>query len=185
MLLTIDQAVETLRLGAIIAYPTEGVYGLGVDAQNRSAVLTLLALKKRSIEKGLIVVVDSLETIAHWILPLSLQEQERVLSVNSDGVRNTWLLPTRQGCPYYLTGGRNTLAVRISNHTVLQSLCRAFGGPIVSTSANIAGATILANPEAIISQFKGSIGGVLKGELGGLSKPTTIMSLKSNEVVRH
>ncbi len=185
MILTQDEAVEALKAGGIIAYPTEGVYGLGVDASNREAVFSLLKLKKRPVEKGLIVVVNDLDQVIQWIKKLDVDQKNRILQRNDEGFRATWTIPANEKAPDYLTGGRSEIAVRVTTHPELKELCRRFGSPIVSTSANISGEESLSTIDEIIGKFNGKINGVLGGALGGASKPSQIISLSTHTILRY
>ena len=127
------QAAVRLRNGAVILHATEGVWGLACDAFDRAAVARLLSLKQRAVSKGLIVIGAS---EADFELELSaLAPGERAAVSNSWPGPVTWLVPN-QRFPYWITGGRSTVAVRVSGHPQACALCAEFGGPLVSTSAN-------------------------------------------------
>src|SRR5512143_218632 len=131
------EAVRVLHHGGLIAYPTEAVYGLGCDPRNADAVLRLLNLKQRPWQKGLILIAADLAQLDPYLLPLDEMMRARVVPTWPGP--NTWLLPARVETPHWLRGEHDTLAVRVTAHPVAAALCRAFGGPIVSTSANLAG----------------------------------------------
>lgn len=179
--LTPDQAAIVLRQGALIAYPTEGVYGLGCDPFNEAAVRRLLALKKRPMEKGLILVAAEMAQI----LPL----------VRFDGIDRsqvevhwpgpvTWTLPATETVPEWIRGRFDTVAVRISAHPVVQALCRAFGGAVVSTSANPAGQSPAMNCDQVASYFGDQLAGCVLGELGGQAGPTPIFDARTGQQLR-
>ena len=86
----------------------------------------------------------------------------------------TWVLPARAETPDLLTGGRNTLAVRITDHAISRELCKQAGGPLISTSANRAGHPPLMNARSVRLALGGEIAFVLAGPLGGLEQPTAI-----------
>ncbi len=191
----IQRAVKALRAGGVIAYPTEAVWGLGCDPHNLSALLTLLELKQRELEKGVILVaadIAQFEPLLHDITATQRQQLE-----DSWPGPNTWLVPTT-AAPAWITGGRDTIALRVSDHPVVQKLCRAFGGPIVSTSANPSGQRPAVSRLDIERYFHCSSHSlrhnqnsfaaghvtVVPGNLGGLKRPTTIRELCSGAVLR-
>lgn len=131
------RAVELLRAGEIIAYPTEAVFGLGVDPHNQTAIQKLLAIKHRHSAQGLIVVAANLEQLDDWIDAAYIARhfpQIQATAIHQRAV--TWCVPCRETCNPFLTGTHPTLAIRISAHPQIIALCNAFAGGIVSTSAN-------------------------------------------------
>ena len=129
-------AVRSLRAGGIVLHATEGVWGLACDPFSKSAVGRLLALKNRQPEKGLIVIGAQPEVFQPELVTLS-EAQQQAVSASWPGAV-TWLLPS-QRFPHWITGGRLNVAVRVPGHEQSRALSRAFGGPLVSTSANYAG----------------------------------------------
>lgn len=129
--------VTALRSGGVIAYPTEAVWGLGCDPDNDEAVAHLLRLKQRDPAKGLILVAGSIAQFAPWLegLPLELHAP---LAASWPGP-NTWLVPDNGRTHALVRGAHDSVALRVSDHPGVIELCEAFGGPIVSTSANRAG----------------------------------------------
>jgi len=178
----VSQAARCIRRGGIVAYPTEAVFGLGCDPANPRAVMRLLAIKQRPVEKGLILVAASLQQLQPWIAPLSRRQLQRL--ERSWPGPHTWLVAAAEHCPDWLTGGRDTLAVRVSAHPVVQRLCLAAGRALVSTSANPAGKTPARSRLQIRLRFPTGIDDYLPGELGGLQQPTRIRDLETGRVIR-
>ncbi|HEY0719815.1 MAG TPA: Sua5/YciO/YrdC/YwlC family protein, partial [Gammaproteobacteria bacterium] len=141
------EAVRVLHDGGLIAYPTEAVYGLGCDPLNADAVLRLLELKQRPWQKGLILIAAEQTQLEPYLLPLDSAMLARVAPTWPGPY--TWLLPARDETPWWLRGEHDTLAVRVTAHPVAAALCRAFGGPIISTSANLAGKAPATSPLAV------------------------------------
>lgn len=128
---------NTMRLGGCIAYPTEGVWGLGCDPEDALAVQRILLLKQRPVEKGLILVSASIEdfsTIIDGLAPSIIAKMHA-----SWPGPTTWVVPHNGLVPAHISGGRNSVAIRVSAHPVVAGLSKAFGGPLVSTSANPTG----------------------------------------------
>ena len=130
-------AVAALRRGGIIAYPTEGVWGLGCDPDDERSLNALIALKGRASEKGLILIAGDIRQLAAWLEGVDDDAMAR-LAASWPGP-NTCLIPDTGRAAPLLRGSHSTLAVRVSDHPLVQALCAAWGGPLVSTSANRAG----------------------------------------------
>ncbi len=183
-LLSYDEAASALQNGEVIAYPTEGVYGLAADAMNESAVRRLLAIKQRASSKGFIVMSASLEKLYSLIEPLNPVEVAEILESYRGGFRYTWIVPAKESVPYYLRGDFSTLAIRVTNHPDALALCERMSVGVVSTSANLHQEAPLMSPDAIMEVFGIEIAGVMIGEVGGLSSPTRIVNLKTKAIVR-
>lgn len=172
--------VRKLRRGAILAYPTEAVYGLGCDPLNQNAVLRLLRLKQRPASKGLILAAADLEQLAPY-LRLDAGIIERCSATWPGPV--TWVIPAQNWVPAWLTGEHRSLAVRVSAHPCVRQLCERFGGPIVSSSANPGGkAPALTALQARI-YFGGEIV-IFTGATEGLKTVTPIYDAISGEMLR-
>jgi len=180
---TLDACLVQLQQGAVIAYPTEAVFGLGCDPDSESAVTTLLALKKRPVAKGLILIAADYAQLLPYIDDdaLSDEQRKRMLAVWPGPV--TWVVPAREKTPRWLTGRFDSLAVRVSNHSDVQSLCREFGKPLVSTSANLTGLEPCRTAEEVHQQF-GPQFPVLTGMTGGRQNPSEIRDVVTGELIR-
>jgi L-threonylcarbamoyladenylate synthase len=171
-LLSIESATAKLRAGNVIAYPTEAVFGLGCDPLNEAAVRRVLSLKSRDVSKGLILIAGSIEQLEHWIAPPNEEEQAR-LRATWPG-HTTWILPRGPRVPDWICGQYDSVAVRVSNHQLCRDLCDAFGGPLVSTSANPVGAPPARSASEVEMYFGDFITGILAGPLGDQSGPSEI-----------
>lgn len=180
-LLDTSTAAGIILEGGIVAAPTEGVYGLSCDPWNESAVLRLLELKQRSIDKGLILVAGGLYQITSLVNHLDSQQQQKLAACWPGPV--TWLIPVPPGLPDWITGGQPTLALRVTDHPVMADLCRDSGKALVSTSANLAGEPPAMTPEEVSAAFP-KLDGIVAGELGGANRPTEIRDLSSGEIIR-
>lgn len=170
------RAVRALRDGELVLYPTEGVWGLGCDPENPDAVAALLALKQRSPDKGLIVIADSAEALAGYVA------DPADLGPSSPPV--TWVVAADPGCPEWLTGGRDTIAARVTRHPVAAALARAFGGAVVSTSANRAGRPAVRSAVRIDPRIRDGVAIKLGGQCGPLRGPTPIRDVASGDALR-
>jgi L-threonylcarbamoyladenylate synthase len=182
--LPIDEAIAHLRRGGVIAYPTEAVWGVGCDPADEATVLRLLALKQREIGKGLILVAAHLDQLRPWI-DLDTLPPQRVTEVQASWPGpHTWILPAAASAPRWITGDHDGIAVRVSAHPVVIALCEAFGGALVSTSANPAGAPPPASAEDLDPALLQAIDGLTVGETGGLARPTAIRDARTGRVLR-
>ena len=173
-------AARSLRAGSILAYPTEGVFGLGCDPDQPAALRRLLALKARRADKGLILLAADVSQLSRFMAPLTPAQREQLAASWPGPV--TWIVPARPGLDPLLTGGRATLAMRVTAHAPARALCRAFGGAIVSTSANRSGDLPARSPLAL----QRTLGPLpcLPGRLGGLAGPTAIFDLATGRCLR-
>lgn len=175
------QAHKALRDGGLIAYPTEAVWGLGCDPLNQAAVMRLLELKRRPVEKGLIVIASHFEDIEPWLQPLNEKIEERAYRTWPGPF--TWLWPATPAAPKWITGGSGKIAVRLTRQPVAQALCDAVG-PVVSTSANLSGQAPAKTLTEVRLRFGSRIDAVVPGALGRSARPTVIRDLLSGRTVR-
>lgn len=182
--LSIADAAARLRSGGVIVYPTEAVWGVGCDPFDETAVMRLLALKQRAVDKGLILVaasVDQFDGLLDW---------ERLPPDRAEAVYaswpgpHTWIVPTTGRVPHWITGAHDGVAARVSAHPVVVALCGAFGGPIVSTSANLAGAPPAFARSELDPAFLAGCDGIAEGETGGLAAPTGIVDARTGARLR-
>jgi L-threonylcarbamoyladenylate synthase len=179
-----EQAASALRAGGVILYPTEGVWGIGCDPFNEAAMRELLAIKQRPVEKGVILVAADLDQLRPC-LDLGALPAHRLAEVLSSWPGpHTWVMPASRQVPRWITGEHDSLAVRVSAHPTVAALCRAFGGPLVSTSANLSGQPAVARRADLDPQLLSRVAGVTEGETGGLTTPTPIRDARSGQSLR-
>ncbi|MCD6061487.1 MAG: threonylcarbamoyl-AMP synthase, partial [Moraxellaceae bacterium] len=174
-------AVHALQAGQVIAYPTEAVWGLGCDPFDEGAVRKVLELKQRSEAKGLIIIAADIAQIEPWLEALD-EVQKQAVRATWPGPY-TWIVPAPRA-PRWLRGEHASLAVRVSAHPGVQALCRAWGGPLVSTSANRSGHPPVPTPLALHREFGDGLGYILPGTLGGDAKPSEIRDAVTGVVLR-
>jgi L-threonylcarbamoyladenylate synthase len=178
----LNQAVTALKQGGILAYPTEAVWGLGCDPFNQQAVLKLLALKQRPMDKGLILIAANVEQVEPYLQLLSPLERQQV--VDSWPSPTTWVVPVSPDFPQWVRGEHLSVAIRVSAHPPVQALCSAFGGAIISTSANITGQPTALTAEQIVTIFADGIDYILPASLGGQKNPSQIRDARTGAVLR-
>lgn len=130
----LDQAVAKLRAGELVAMPTETVYGLAADARNEGAIARVFALKGRPSDRPLIVHLASARWLDRWAS--DVPEYARRLAEAFWPGPLTLVLPKHAHVSCSITGGQDTVAVRVPNHPIALALLEAFGDGLVAPSAN-------------------------------------------------
>ncbi|AFH94156.1 MULTISPECIES: L-threonylcarbamoyladenylate synthase type 1 TsaC [Providencia] len=179
----IENIIVSLNKGEVIAYPTEAVFGLGCDPDSEQAVNKLLELKQRPWEKGLILIADNYEQLKDYVDDSQLTDEQKQTMFASWPGPVTWVIPAKSSTPKWLTGRFDTLAVRVTDHGLVKELCREYGKPLVSTSANLSGQEPCRTTNEVLEQFKGSIP-VLDGMVGGRQNPSEIRDAKTGQLYR-
>jgi len=178
----IEQACQHLHAGDVIAYPTEAVFGLGCDPLNAVALERVIAVKGRANHKGFIVVAGREEQLADLILPLADPVASHIRATWPGPV--TWIVPAQSNIPDSLTGGRATIAVRVSAHPIIRSLCDCFGRAIVSTSANLSQEAELRTASEVRETFGASLQFIIDAPTGGSDTPSKIFEASTLKQLR-
>lgn len=181
---TLADALAALRRGGVIAYPTEGVWGLGCDPRNEMAVRRLLALKQRDVAKGLILIASSAAQLEAWVEMAALPEAQRVAVYASWPGPNTWIIPATTGAPRWISGDHDSIAVRVTAHPLVRALCDGFGGALVSTSANLGGKPSPRTRTELDPYIVDGVDVVTSGETLGRQQPSTIRDARSGQILR-
>lgn len=180
----IEDVVAALRRGGVVAYPTEAVWGLGCDPRDEAATLRLLAIKQREVDKGLILIAAEEAQLAPFIDMAALAAARRSEVRASWPGPHTWIVPAAANAPRWITGVHAGIAVRVSAHPLVVDLCKAFGGALVSTSANRAGEPAAHTIDALDPRIVDAVDAVAGGETGGLLRPTDIRDARTGAVLR-
>jgi L-threonylcarbamoyladenylate synthase len=130
----IDYAANLLRQGRLVAFPTETVYGLGADASNSDAVRRIFQAKGRPADHPLIVHIPSADSLNDWAL--TVPDAAKQLAARFWPGPLAMILNKRPEVPLIVTGGQQTVGLRMPDHPVALRLLRAFGGGIAAPSAN-------------------------------------------------
>jgi L-threonylcarbamoyladenylate synthase len=178
---TVRAAAWLIRAGGVVAYPTEGVYGLGCRPDDPVAVARILDLKGRHASTGMILIAADFEQLDDWIEP-DAREARRLAAPGRVPV--TWIVSAGPLAPDWITGGRPTVAVRIVGHPLAAELCRLVRMPIVSTSANRHGRRPARTAVAVRRWFPRGIDLVTGGAVGHATGPSEIRSAATGEVLR-
>ena len=176
------RAAAVLQDFGVVAYPTEAVWGLGCDPWSQFAVNKILRLKRRSASKGLILIADRAEHFAPFLQGLDPDHLQRFTADYNKPT--TWLVPDNGVAPSWIVGEHQSLALRITRHPLAAALCRAFGGPIVSTSANPQGLPPATTGIKVKSYFGSRIDFQTPGTVGRAKNSSEIRHLITGEVIR-
>lgn len=175
-----DSAAEVLRGGGIIAYPTEGVFGLGCLPNELAAVQRILDIKRRDPSKGLILIAANSSQLHDWIdLP-----ENACLPDPDPNNPVTWIVPAADQVSVAVRGDNAGVAVRITTNPIAQAICLSARSPIVSTSANLSGQTAAEDQASLRREFGGLVDYVVPGDCGPSSGPSEIRILASGKVLR-
>lgn len=146
----IIEAVKTLQAGGSIIYPTDTIYGLGVNALNAESISRLFKIKRRPMEKAVPVIVNSIE-MARKIAYIDYGKDKILRKLWPSPI--TIILQKKDIIPDILTGTKDTIGVRIPDSELARNLAASLGAPITATSANISGEEPGVNIQKIIGRF--------------------------------
>jgi L-threonylcarbamoyladenylate synthase len=177
----LQQAAQICRMGGIIAYPTEAVYGLGCDPLNESAVNRILQLKQRPVEKGLILISDSLEKLLPYI---AVSDEQINTLLQPQPQATTWLVPISELTPFWICGEYDTVAIRLTQHRLAKELCSHLPFPLVSTSANPASKPPARNALQVRNYFADEIDVILCGTVNLEARPSVIKDIATGKILR-
>lgn len=178
-----------LRAGATIAYPTEGVYGLGCLPGNSYAIQRLLTIKQRPINKGLLLVGSKLTQFSPWIKSLA-DAQQHTIEQHYQAVQHrqahptTWIVPARPSTSPLLRGDFPTLGIRLCPHPVVTALCEQLQSPLVSTSANLSGRAPARNRQTLRREFHNIVDIIIGDPTLGFARASQIQSLDQLTIYR-
>jgi len=178
----IVNAVDALRAGGVIAYPTEYCFGLGCDPRDVDALSRLLEIKQRQRDRGVILVAATLEQVSEYAELKNLSRLDEI--IQSWPGPNTWILPAKNSVSAWVRGKHASIAMRISQHVTCQALCTEFGHPIVSTSANRHGQDALLNTSDVMREFSQELNYVVDAPVGHATRASTIRDAISGEQLR-
>jgi len=179
-----EQALTALQQGEVIAYPTEGVFGVGCDPDSPQAIEKLLTLKQRPVEKGLILIAANYQQLLPYIDESQLTEQQLEAVKASWPGPYTWIMPASDKVSNWVSGQFDSIAVRVTDHPLVQKMCLAFGKPLTSTSANLTGLPPCMTTQEVEQQLGDKLVAILRGETSGRDKPSEIRDAKTQQVLR-
>lgn len=170
----IQAAVEALRAGDLVAFPTETVYGLGANASNPAAVRKIFAIKGRPAGHPLIVHLDSIRYLHRWVS--EIPEVAVNLAARFWPGPMTLVLKKAPHVLPIITGGQDSVAIRVPGHPIAQQLLTAFGGGIAAPSANRYGHISPTRAEHVRDELGDAVRIVLDGGECQIGVESTILS---------
>ena len=177
----LNRFVREVSRGAVFGYPTDTVWGLGCHPLIASSVVRLLQLKNRALDKGLILLSSRLE----FCLPYIEADPAELEPLRQAGDRpTTWLVPASEFCPVWIRGAHPTVAVRITDHPLIEAVCEALESPLVSTSANRSGRPTVRSALQMRRQFDDELDFIVGGFSTGGNRPSEIKFLASGTILR-
>lgn len=179
MKLSISRAAESLLGGGIIAYPTEGVFGLGCMPDDMNAVARLLRIKGRDPGKGLILIASHESQLRDW-----LASDTGEIPHPDPSHPITWIAPASDKAPPLVRGDHATIAVRLTTNPTAAALCSAVDSPIISTSANFSAARVARNRFVLRRNFGACVDYIVPGDCGPATGPSEIRNLETGKILR-
>ncbi len=176
----IEKAVQTLRAGDLVVFPTETVYGLGANASNPAAVRKIFEVKGRPADHPVIVHLDNPRYLHRWVSDVPAAA-ERLADMFWPGPL-TLILPKADNVNEIVTGGQDSIGIRIPSHPMAQQLLTAFGGGIAAPSANRYGRLSPTKPEHVRDELGDAVHVLLDGGDSPIGLESTIVSCLNNEV---
>lgn len=177
----IEQAVAVLRAGGLVAFPTETVYGLGADAGNPLAVRKIFEVKGRPSTHPVIVHLADAVQLANWAR--EIPEGARRLAKQFWPGPLTVILKRAHGVSDAVTGGQDTVALRVPSHPVAQQLLARFGGGIAAPSANRHGRVSATTADHVRREFGAAVECVIDGGEARIGIESTIIDLSGGSAV--
>lgn len=176
---TIGRAAQLLREGHLVAFPTETVYGLGADADNAAAVRGLFAAKGRPADHPVIVHLADFSQVPDWAG--QVPEQARLLSAAFWPGPLTMILRRSRRASDLVTGGLETVGLRVPGHPVAQALLQEFGGAIAAPSANRFGRVSPTQARHVVEELDGLVDLILDGGPCQVGLESTIVDLSGSQ----
>lgn len=175
----IEAAVAALRGGGLVAFPTETVYGLGANAADAGAVAKIFELKGRPTDHPVIVHLDHPRYLHRWVR--DMPEVAQRLAARFWPGPLTLILPKAEEVNDVVTGGQESIGIRVPSHPIAQQLLTAFGGGIAAPSANRYGHLSPTRAEHVREEFDDAVPIVLDGGESQIGLESTIVSCLGNE----
>jgi len=174
----IEQAVEVLRAGDLVVFPTETVYGLGANASNPAAVRKIFEVKSRPADHPVIVHLDNPRYLHRWVSNVPPVAEQLAAKFWPGPL--TLILPKADNVNDIVTGGQDSIGIRVPSHPIAQQLLTAFGGGIAAPSANRYGRLSPTKPEHVRDEFGDAIKLLLDGGESQIGLESTIVSCLDN-----
>jgi tRNA threonylcarbamoyl adenosine modification protein (Sua5/YciO/YrdC/YwlC family) len=174
----IDKAVDVLKAGGVIAYPTDTIYGFGCDIYNKKAIQRIYQIKKRDLKKPFSFICSDLKNISLYAQVTN--QAYKIMKRYLPGPYTFILLGTKL-VPKIMLTKRKTVGIRVPNNNICLAIVKTLGNPIISTSVGFSGGEVLSDPSFIEDTFGSQIDLTIDGGVTA-NQPSTIISLIDDEV---
>lgn len=173
----IDLGGKIIRDGGLVAFPTETVYGLGANGLNPKAVEKIFIAKARPIDNPLILHISSIEAVNS--LAKNISKNAKLLMESFWPGPLTLILEKSELVPDIITGGLNTVAIRVPNNPIALKLIKASGFPLAAPSANISGRPSPTNFQHVYKDMYGKIDAIIDGGKTNIGIESTVLDMTS------
>ena len=174
----IQTAVDLLRRGGVVAIPTDTLYGLAADPLDEGAVRRIFRLKGRPAGNPIPLLLSDPEDLHRWAA--RIPESARRLTDRLWPGPLTLVLRRSDEVPDVVTGGGDTVGLRVPDHSVPRSISRLLGAPLTGTSANRTGSPGLSTAHAVRCELSGEVDFVVDGVSGQDGRPSTVVDLSGD-----
>lgn len=182
MLISVDQAVEILLRGSVVAVPTETVYGLAAIATNPEAIAKVFGIKNRPADNPLICHFHSVEQITAWVT--SIPENTKKLLHRFSPGPVSFMLEIPESSPLkFATCGSHQVIVRIPDHPLFLSILQKLDAPVAAPSANTSGRVSPTSAEMVMNDIGEKIEGIVDGGSSLVGLESTILDARSNNQI--
>jgi len=175
--------IEIINKGGILLHKTDTIWGLACDAKNTESIKKIYSIKKRNLNKPLIILVSDKKMLNEYVEKVP----DNILSlINKINGLATIIYPNPKSLPEILTH-KGSIAIRITKNKKCQEIINEINKPIISTSANISGEPFPKKFSDINSKIKKSVDYILKGEdnKGNISKPSSLYKINENQELEY
>lgn len=175
-----ETELNCLRIGGVVAYPTETLYGLGADPRNENSIQKIFSIKKRDQGKPISLILSSKENLLDWV--------SEIPEIAADLISSHWpgaltlVFRARSLVSPLLTAGTGKIGVRVSPHPIAQKLALGLGGAITATSANLSGNDSLTRINDVKAELGKSVDHIIDdGDLSD-SLGSTVVDVSDNQI---
>lgn len=179
-ILTIQKALQILKQGGVVAYPTETFYGLGVDPHNKAALEKIFYIKQREREKPISLILSSTHQLKKWVVGLGAREKKLIKEFWPGPL--TLVFKAKKSVSPLLTAGTGKIGLRVSPEAHCQKLARGLSGAITATSANLSGNNSRTSASAVAQEMGSRIDGVVSTKTLKKSKGSTILDISTKKI---
>lgn len=174
----VRSAVQHLKVGGVISHPTDTIQGLACLPHFEQAMQRILQLKYRSANKGMILLASDIRYFSDYVADVSQLDK-----IKTGSTPTTYLLKANQYASKYLTGGLDTIALRLTRNPLIAQFCQASDSALVSTSANTSGRNTATSVLELHLFFKHELDFIIAPQNYN-SQPSQIINLQTGERLR-